>query len=498
MQWVYHFALVILTSFLIIYYTIHYEYSFKFDKYQLKSTEMNSKTLNSILHEPIFTYWNHKHKNFNNCDTLKLDDQSIKLGLEHSGSSTNKAIQRLTTKALNGKNITMLSYGGSSSCGADLGPHNKNLTFHHIVQTWWNNAIAPITGSYMERNVISVGGVGSKYFGICWKEYLPPNTEIDLIVLEFFLNDPYSNIYGKVIEKFIRSILLYHSQPGLIFAKFSSKSRFVKKSKLTISNKKDQILSQLAKSYQFTSLNLYRSVFYKLKHSRNIQIDDLYAGIYHSHPSKLAHAQMAYLIITYLKNQILGEVKFRTESQIWSSLKNTSNIVIIINPQKQTILPTLPQAVFNTIDINSTCWSAILPDDRFIMPHSLFSLHVEYMKGFVKYKQHDWDVNKAVRSDVRGGYLAQSGNASIRIVFPISLTSKGHVYASVSGVDNGGMTVIKVSSNQGYRRTLTINCSRKVYTSQHVYYIGKFPTGKNTLVIKTIYGCCLFHAVMVE
>jgi len=463
---------------------VHYSHSFLFDRHRLELSEMNSKKLSSILQKPIFTHWDNEHMKFNNCETLKLNKESVKLGLEYSGGLTNKAIQRLTTKVLNGKNITMWVYGGSSTLGADLGPQNNNLTFHHFVQTWWNNAIAPITGSYMERNVIAVGGVGSKYFGICWKEYLSTNAEIDLFVWEFFMNNPYSKDYTKIIEKFVKTILLYYSQPGLIFTKFSRKSRF--NSVETSSNKKDHILLQLAKKYQFTSLNIYRSNFYYNNLVKDFQVDDLYVGIYQLHPSKLAHAQMAYLLITYLKKQILNDLKFRIDRKEELGLKDDWKI---FKP---------PKAAFKTTDGNSKCWTAILPTARFLMRHSLFSLHVIYMKGFRKYINHVWDSNKAVRSDVRGGYLASRRNALIRIILPIDLKAKGHVYASVSGVDNGGKTVIKVNSKQGYNRTLIFDCSKRVYSAQHVYYIGKFPPGENILTLITISGGCLLHGVLVE
>lgn len=139
MKWIYYLTTIVMIIYLIIYHTINFSCSFNFDKYRLKLTEKHSNKLISILQEPIFTYWDHVHSNYNNCDTLKLDDQSIQLCLEHSGSSTNKA--------LNGKNITMWVFGRSSSSGADIGPQSNNIVFHHIVQTWWNNAIASITGS---------------------------------------------------------------------------------------------------------------------------------------------------------------------------------------------------------------------------------------------------------------------------------------------------------------------------------------------------------------
>lgn len=77
------------------------------------------------------------------------------------------------------------------------------------------------------------------------------------------MNDPYSTNYDEIIEKFIRSVLLHYSQPGLIFTKFSRKSRFysVEIADLTESSIKDNILPQLTKKYKLKSLNLIQKSF---------------------------------------------------------------------------------------------------------------------------------------------------------------------------------------------------------------------------------------------
>ena len=473
--------------------------------YQCKGNfTIDTTLLKSILEAPIFQFWPLR-VNFTGYSSLKVDDESVQTGIEVEGLLTKESINRIMDKVLNGENVTFVVYGGSTTRGADLGCKNNECTYHYALKYWWNYAVAPATGSYMKREVIAVGGTGSTYFGHCWKEYLARNEVIDLVIWEFFINDPDSADYGRGVEKFARSVLMYPSLPGLIFGKFFSQCPTDYETNKACNERnllKNRVLRNLSEYYNFASINLYVSAQDYINRTYKLDMEDMFVE---AHPSHLAHAQMGYLFIYYLRRYMLKNLVIRTNLQSFFK-HNKDNLGYLSNRTKSLELSyrsafpaiVLPKPLYEALDSNSICWSAVLPDDRFIMPHNLFNLPIEYKFGFHKVFKSDWQVQSALRRDVRGGYKASYKNAAIMLTFNIESFTEGNVYIALTHLLEGGNTTFNIYGQQNIQKSITVNCSRLVAKAQSVTYLGKFPSGITHLAAQTIDGGCHITALIIE
>ena len=445
----------------------------------------NFEMLKAALQNSIFNQWSFK-SNFSNFETLKADRRSIKLGIYLDGLSTIQAIERIVQKVITGQNVTMVVFGGSCSQGADLGCQSMTCTYHYAFYAWWNSVIAPYTGSYLKRQVIAVGGVGSTYFGHCWREYLVANQCIDLIFWEFFINDPDSQEYGKGLEKFIRTIFLYPSKPGLVFVQFLSRSAFPNKLGQFVSCKKHSskldTLNKLSRHYGFTTANLHTSLCsYMLNTRQEVRVSEMFSNL---HPSHLAHAQMAYILIEYIRGKIYLEI-------------NKSWLGNYQFPQHDQI-SNIPLSIYHPFDVQSICWSAVRSDERSILPHDLYRLKISYNFGFTVLPTPKWDPSIAVRCDVRGGYVTQYAGKYLSILFAIAEARIKNIYVAISHVETGGNTLFILSNTKGLQIQRTINCSRKIHQAMDITYLGTFPPGHIELTIQTVSGGCQISAIIIE
>ena len=119
---------------------------------------------------------------------------------EGTKQETRQAITKMLRKALRGENVVLTVIGESVSVGADLGTNNRNLTFHYLFASWWNETFAPITGSTMQLSVVAVGGVSSVYFGPCWREYEALIRAFDFVLWEFNVNDASREDYDVIVN----------------------------------------------------------------------------------------------------------------------------------------------------------------------------------------------------------------------------------------------------------------------------------------------------------
>lgn len=449
--------------------------------------------LRNALNSSVFDAWTFKSK-FGSFETLKLDKVSIQAGIIQDGDRNSEALQRLLIKVMKGESITMYVFGGSSTKGADLGCNNRQSTFHYALLTWWNKVIGPATGSYMKRKVIAVGGVGSTFFGHCWEEYIvTANETIDILLWEFYINDPDSEDYGKGVEKFIRSVLSYDTHPALIFIKFFALQTFPNEEGEIFTcakhEYKSQILSTLSKYYKFSDICLLSAICQYI-HSNGIAHTIAPSDMFiNKHPSHLAHAQMGYLLISYLRQTLFPMlVKVYSKKHV---KQDETDALSLTNFQ-------LPNALYNASDVRSICWNAVFPDDRFMLDHSLYQLTINYRNGFVAFRTPKWETNCAVRRDVRGGYLTEWPQKYISITFQVQGSTPKNVYVAISHVQAGGWTSFTVKDNFANEKTTLINCSRLKHQAMDVNFIGTYDGGTKELIIKTINGGCELSAIIVE
>lgn len=451
-------------------------WNFAFTQQDTKVTEL----LQSNLRLPIFQQ-EFFLQNFSSPELLKLDEVFAKQGVEYDGEYTKTTLNKLFMKAFTGENISVLVLGGSSTQGADLGYQNTKSTFHFGLKDWWNNVVAPVTGSYMNRRVIAIGGIGSTYMGLCWKEYIRDLQSIDLVLWEFFINDPDSKDYIRGVERLFTSIRNHPSQPSFLLVRF-----FTRNIMKCLSNKvcgintcnihkmKSNVLKQLCISYKFSMMNLLSTICAYLKTSKVLNINELFIS---HHPSHLAHAQMAFILIDYIKNKF----------QEYLTATHPSLTVENIVDNQQT-----------SRDPNTVCWTGVLPSTKYIVPNSIFQLPVRQNYGFQKKENTKWIYSIAFREDVRGGYSTNIAGSRIILSLPVSTTQPYTVYAAISHVVDGGKTQFSV---QGIatQNLIEIDCSRKVHSAMSINHIIDNVTGDAEFQMDVLDGMgCVLNAIILE
>ncbi|XP_047133878.1 uncharacterized protein LOC124812019 [Hydra vulgaris] len=444
--------------------------------------------IEKALETSFFKLWFFKH-NFTNFSSLKFD---MELSLSNDGSATQEGLERIFYKMVRGINVTMVVFGGSCSRGAELGCLSSFCTYHYALGAWWNSVIAPITGSFLKRKVLAVGGTGSTYYGHCWEEYIIPNYEIDIVLWEFCINDPDSYDYGRGLEKLVRSILLYKSKPALIFVQFFSSSILTIDGGNVLTPTWEYKLSTIAtlsQHYKFTTIDLLSSVANRVNDTSNkrLFLSEMFNG---DHPSHLAHAQTAFILLTYVRKNFLYNLKNKIKGGVLKPAQLNNNFI------KKKMFP---KKLTTALDVPSICWTAVLPDFRFIIRHDLYNLTVLLNSGFIKHKRHLWKQADAIRHDVRGGYFAYHSNSTLSLKFNIEGKIERNIYIAVSHQQNGGLTVFTISNLSGLNHNkVLIDCSRHSFKAMDVHPLGRFPAGKTTINVFTITGGCELNAIIIE
>ncbi|KAL7419642.1 hypothetical protein Q5752_005555 [Cryptotrichosporon argae] len=148
----------------------------------------------------------------------------LRRALQFAG--TGARVDRFLDKARRGKPFVVSAVGGSVSKGRGLVPPDgvyssegaealatlyspENL--HVIVFDWLNKTFPHAENRFING---AQGGVGSGYFGWCFKEHIPEDS--DLILVELGINDLQQlNVIPKY-EHLVRSLLELESQPAII------------------------------------------------------------------------------------------------------------------------------------------------------------------------------------------------------------------------------------------------------------------------------------------
>ena len=326
--------------------------------------ELRQKLQESILANPFF------RANFSNFNLLHINPDEKNVGVDNFGEATTNNLERLFQKALTGKNVSLLVLGGSSSLGADLGPLCGVQTYHVALTSWWNRVIFPITGSFLTKRLAAVGGIGTAYMSLCWKEYIKGFQDIDLMLSEFFINDPDITLhtsYDQSLKRFLQSIHEYVSCPALIFVKFCKITIFPgKEITCLVTNPAFRLHLRLVqenlKAFEITSINFQSIICNILKTSHTQQLRKNEYFISH-HPSHLAHAQIGYSLTNHIRNQFLQFLDGRDtvkQHKIRSCYNNN-------------ILNTVPESI---------CYTGILPNPTYQNLDLIYSLPKGWINGF--------------------------------------------------------------------------------------------------------------------
>lgn len=214
-------------------------------------------------------------------------------------------LKHILLKALSGENIELAVIGGSISRGAPFSERGQGFRvyFNQVVR-WWAKTFTEITGSKLTPKSISLGGIGTDYYAYCLSSHMPENDQPKLFLWELAANDRgrYDDKQFPIaqpLEQLTRNILNRRSRPALLYLNFFRGNDIMDGRCV---NFEDQGGLKIAQHYKITSISWRDFVCDKLKQQK----EDLFSfkSIFSSdnlHPSILGHAQMAYLLIHYMK-----------------------------------------------------------------------------------------------------------------------------------------------------------------------------------------------------
>ena len=273
-----------------------------------------------------------------------------------SRGQTTRSLKNVIRRSLQGENIDTVIMGGSISAGGGLNYDREDLrgVYYRVFADWWQKAIQPLTGSSVKLHNLAVGGTGSNFFAFCYRTLLNPGTDIDLAFLDFTVND-YLQFSGSKfptalpLEQLIREVLSEKKSPPIFFIDFV---RGVSKSP-TCNNLENHGQTVLAQNYGITSITLRK--FFCLNPSNGKNYPRMFASD-GNHPSILSHAQVALLIINYVRKTIL---------EVIDTIAISKQKSIVFN-NFSTSLGDLPKPVFRKnlrefLD-KPRCFTQILPD----------------------------------------------------------------------------------------------------------------------------------------
>ena len=445
-------------------------------------------------------------KRFHNQGSLRMRQEDALKGISYDGVWSKNTMERIAKKILRKETVNIFIIGESVSIGADLGCQNRRRTYHYGLSRWWLKTIANYTGCKIHRHVIAVGGVATNYFDRCWKEYLVGNETIDLVLWEFALNDADAVSYRTSIERFTRSIAKYHSSPGMIFVTFFRKTFFDEYLNRNSGHPcqrhemHELILESLARYYSVTLIDLEKTVCSVLSsNSSRLSVRDLFVSI---HPSSLAHAQMTYLIIHYMRTTLYNIINNWRKDEIFTTINN-----IISSKDPQVILP--DPIYLNSSEIHSAfepiCWTAILPNYHIKPKHYLFDLPITKFKGFKRILHTNWRDADETRYDSTGGYVAYDKGQKLDIRFncPGGNDTERTISVAIRNKYFGGDVFVYLDRYKKYgnsTKPYAIDSSVKEHTGVNVYNLPmKVSSGRNhTLTIKTVKGGVMFCAVIIS
>eukprot|EP00794_Sanderia_malayensis_P008737 gene8737-9670_t len=473
---------------------------------------------------------------FQSLSELRVQRQDLYKGMTNLGPWTQFSLNRILAKVLRRESIRVLIIGESISAGAELGCRNNQRTFHYGLASWWNKTITAATGSKLIRHQIAVGGVATNYFDRCWKEYLYNGETFDLIIWEFAFNDADAVDQCKSIERFTRSIAELENAPGLIFVSFFRKTFFddyiSKSGKDPCSQMEEEVerrhedhevtIAKVADYYGITLCDLEAVVCNALKtRSSSLKVQHMFRN---DHPSFLAHAQMTFVLIHYLRASFENTIRditgptlvgraFATDPQ-----KRSKSSVGEPSGKKVTMVKnSIPSPLYLNVEEadmapEPVCWTAVLPNYHTKPKHDIFNLRVKHSTAFTKVEKMNWRDADEIRFDSTGGYQTSKPNQTLRIDFKVPpRPGRTHRRISVAirnkyfGGDFEAILRSYVHSSSKNAKvavdisTDTFDSSIKHVTGLNVYDLSsQVGPGNKSLIIKTKTGGVMLSAIIIN
>ena len=342
------------------------------------------KYLIASLAEDPFDTWIYHQKSF---DELGITPSLLKLGIANLGSS--KAMQHAVRKAVKGQNVKMLVVGGSISAGGGLWKDRGNIdgVYHKALAYWWKKTVTSVTKSEIEVNNVAIGGTDSEYFSYCINNFL--ESDPDIVLWELSAND-YNRFNernfdpSKPLEQLTRIILQLPSHPALIYVNFfrGDKQNFELGEKCPDSEETE--VDVLSRYYDIPSLS-WRRMVCNLITKRTFVSQELF-GDDGYHPNLLGHAQVAMLLMMYIKGVF--------ESVLAEDLDNMKkfNILDENDADFQNFFQLKIPAFKDPLNPRPSCWTLITPDYTRTFKNTLNEVNVLKGEGFELRNVTAWDV----------------------------------------------------------------------------------------------------------
>lgn len=301
--------------------------------------------------------WSYK---FQSLASLGLNSSMLRNGLVNAGSIDR--LKNVMARALKGDDITLSIVGGSISAGGGLYKDEENIAglYYKGVVDWWNKVITPLTGSEMKVNNIAIGSIGTDYFSYCLRSHI--SNDSNIIIWELSGND--YNRYlktptkgAKPLERLTRMALQVPSDPAIIFVNFF-KGVDYKKTKKNCPNFEDQGEDIIAHYYKIPSLSWRAMVCEPLIDQNPLfTLKTLFCKDQY-HPSLLAHAQTALLLILHLRHVMRSVLQYASSHD--GHLPNFNSFYSLPAPLFVGLEHPIP-----------LCWTLISPDFKESLTNNL-------------------------------------------------------------------------------------------------------------------------------
>ena len=452
-----------------------------------KIAGLNYTKLHAVKHsmeKSPFEIWYYREK------FKSLEDMSVTRELYNDQiierQTTKSRLQNVMARVLLGQSIGVTVMGGSISAGGGMINDYSDLRgiYYRVFIDWWQKAVQPFTGSNVRLCNLAVGGTGSNFFSFCYKTLMKPEDSMDIVFLEFSVNDYLlfkDSHFPKAfsLEELTRELMSEQSSPAIVFVNFIKGENFVPE----CDNLENHGQTMLAWHYGITSLSMRESL---CPNTENKKYRDVFSSD-GNHAGIISHAQIAMMIIDNVRSALL---------KVMESSKQDFHLLSSHD---------LPRAVFcmdsHTIVPDPLCYTLITPDEtkKFFNPSlSVREIQNEGFKlvrgvtiGFRKAFSGRYD-SEPSRTDRFGGWEAEKENSilKLKIDLPQKRILGGNVTRNVAIVfrtsgyggkakvwlDNYKPEIV-VDTYSSFAHTRLVTVSRDVASGSHVLTIKVVKAG---------------------
>ncbi|BEI86200.1 hypothetical protein CcaverHIS002_0604870 [Cutaneotrichosporon cavernicola] len=275
-----------------------------------------------------------------------------KTGLRASriAHSTGARLRRVLGKARAGNDIKVGVLGGSvSACrgvhptpehpeGDPAGPGCYTSVVHeYLKQTFPDSKVQLFNGA--------LGGMDSSYYAFCGTHHIP--SDLDLIVLEFDVNDEPDPIYQQFFDQLLRVLLEFKTQPAIVIL-----GSWAPQIAQDVGYADPQIFHlPIALYYDIPYLSLKRVIFYHYARFPHSTAKAFFLGD-QLHPNARGHRLLADLLIAYLESELCMLHHFGLPT-----VPSVEETIATTNPASSLVELSFPFQMDGAVD-----WT-IVPDD---------------------------------------------------------------------------------------------------------------------------------------